>query len=68
MELAGFSTVKALNPLALLKANQVGFGRISTTIASELHSICLESFEWVNEFDRIAYNYEGYIINIYCNL
>jgi hypothetical protein len=30
-DLAGFCTVKALNPLALLSVNRVGFGRISTS-------------------------------------
>ena len=60
MELTGFCTVKALNPLALLQANRVGFGRISTEISSELHSICLESIECVNEFDGTR----GQIMNI----
>jgi hypothetical protein len=57
VELTGFCTVKALNPLALLGVNQVGFGRISTTISSELNSICLESIEWVNEFERTPCDY-----------
>jgi hypothetical protein len=48
-DLAGFCTVKALNPLALLSVNQVGFGRISTSNILSGIGVVWGDFGWLLE-------------------